>query len=160
MVKEKFPTTPALLELKAHGAEYTLYSYKYEEKGGTKAAASKLGIAEHNVIKTLIMEDETGKPLIILMHGDNEVSTKSLARYLAVKSVMPCQPHVAQKHTGYKVGGTSPFGIRKKLPIYMEKTISDLTSVFINAGSRGLLAKMSPGEMIRILQPVMVTVAI
>jgi Cys-tRNA(Pro) deacylase len=160
MVKEKFPTTPAILELRAQDAVFTLYSYKYEDKGGTKAAALKLGIAEHSVIKTLIMEDETGKPLIILMHGDNEVSTKSLARSLAVKSVMPCQTQVAQKHTGYKVGGTSPFGTKRKMPIYMEKTIGDLTSIFINAGSRGLLAKMSPGEIIRILQPVMVSVAI
>jgi Cys-tRNA(Pro) deacylase len=160
MVKEKFPTTPAILELRVQAAVFTLYFYKYENKGGTKAAALKLGVTEHSVIKTLIMEDETGKPLIILMHGDNEVSTKSLARSLVVKSVIPCQPQVAQKHTGYKGGGTSPFGTKRKMPLYMEKTIGDLTSIFINASSRGLLAKMSPGEIIRILQPVMVSVAI
>jgi Cys-tRNA(Pro) deacylase len=160
MAKEQFPTTSAILELKAKAAAFTLYSYKYEEKGGTKTAALKLGIPEHSVIKTLIMEDETGKPMIIMMHGDNEVSTKALARKLAVKSVIPCQPQVAQKHTGYKVGGTSPFATRRKMPIYMEKTIGDLTSIFINAGSRGLLAQMSPEEIIRILQPVMVSVAI
>ena len=159
-MKEKFPTTPAILELRSQDAVFTLFSYKYEDKDGTKAAALKLGIPEHSVIKTLIMEDETGNPLIILMHGDNEVSTKSLARNLTVKSVIPCRPQVAQKHTGYKVGGTSPFGTKKKMPIYLEKTIGDLTSIFINAGSRGLLAKMSPGEIIRILQPIMVSVAI
>jgi Cys-tRNA(Pro) deacylase len=160
MAKERFPTTPALLELKAKGALFALYAYKYEDKGGTKAAALKLGIAEHSVIKTLIMEDETGKPLIILMHGDKEVSTKSLARILGVKSITPCQPQVAQRYTGYKVGGTSPFGTKRKMPVYVEKTIGDLTNVFINAGSRGLLAKMSPAQIIRILQPIMVSVAI
>jgi Cys-tRNA(Pro) deacylase len=160
MAKDKFPTTPAILNLRAQDAVFTLHSYKYEEKGGTKTAASKLGVNEHSVIKTLIMEDETGKPLIILMHGDREVSTKALARALAVKSVTPCQPQVAGKHTGYKVGGTSPFGTKKKMPIYMEETISDLANIFINAGSRGVLAKMSPKEIIRILQPEMVSVAI
>jgi Cys-tRNA(Pro) deacylase len=160
MSKEKIPTTPAVLVLKAQGADFTLHTYPYEERGGTKVSAKKLGVEEHTVIKTLVMEDETGKPLIILMHGDREVSTKSLARAIGTKSVSPCNPAVAEKHTGYKVGGTSPFGTRKTLPIYMEKTVADLPDVFINAGSRGLLAKMPSAEMIRILHPVLVNVAI
>lgn len=160
MSKEKIPTTPAILALKAHDADFTLHSYPYEARGGTKTASMKLGIDEHRVIKTLIMEDETGKPLIILMHGDKEVSTKSLARVLGTKSVAPCNPSVAEKHTGYKVGGTSPFGTRKALPVYMEQTIADLPDILINAGSRGLLARMPTVELIRILKPASVSVAI
>ncbi|MDI6741704.1 MAG: aminoacyl-tRNA deacylase [Smithella sp.] len=160
MRKELFPSTPAILALKAQDADFTLHTYPYEEKGGTKVSAHKLGVDEHTVIKTLVMEDETGKPLIILMHGDREVSTKSLARAIGVKSVSPCHPAVAERHTGYKVGGTSPFGTRKALPVYMEKTVADLPTVLINAGSRGLLAKMAPGAMVRILNPVLVNVAI
>jgi Cys-tRNA(Pro) deacylase len=159
-MKDKIPTSPAILELKAREAVFTLHPYQYEEKGGTKVSAIKLGVDEHCVIKTLIMEDGNAKPLIILMHGDKEVSTKSLARVIGTKSVSPCRPEIAQKHTGYKVGGTSPFGIKKPLPVYMEKTIGDLPDIFINAGSRGLLAKMSPKEIVRILQPAMVSVAI
>lgn len=160
MSKEKFPTTPAVLALKAQGADFTLHTYPYEERGGTKISAKKLGVDEHTVIKTLVMEDETGKPLIILMHGDREVSTKSLARTIGVKSVSPCNPAVAQKHTGYQVGGTSPFGTRKALPVYMESSVADIPVVFINAGSRGLLARISPAEIIRILKPGLVNVAI
>jgi Cys-tRNA(Pro) deacylase len=160
MTKDKIPTTPAILALRAQAVVFTLHPYKYEERGGTKASATKLGVDEHLVIKTLVMEDETGNPLIILMHGDKEVSTKALARSLGVKAIIPCKPDVAQKHTGYMVGGTSPFGTRKPLPVYMEKTIGDLPAIFINAGGRGLLAQMSPAEVIRILNPVMVNVAI
>jgi Cys-tRNA(Pro) deacylase len=160
MSKEKIPTTPAVLVLKAQNADFTLHTYPYEERGGTKRGASKLGVDEHHVIKTLIMEDETGKPLIILMHGDREVSTKSLARAIGVKSISPCNPAVAEKHTAYKVGGTSPFGTRKMMPIYMEQTIADLPEIFINAGSRGLLARMPSAEVVRILKPVYVNVAI
>ena len=160
MSKEKIPTTPAILALRAQNADFTPHTYPYEERGGTKVSAQKLGVDEHCVIKTLIMEDEAGKPLIILMHGDKEVSTKSLARIIGVKSVSPCNPAVAEKHTGYKVGGTSPFGTRKALPIYIEQTIPDLPEIFINAGSRGLLAKMPPKELVRILKPVAVNVAI
>jgi len=160
MSKEKFPTTPAVLALKAQGADFTLHTYPYEERGGTKTSSKKLGVDEHIVIKTLVMEDETGKPLIILMHGDKEVSTKSLARTIGVKSVSPCNPSVAEKHTGYKVGGTSPFGTKKTLPVYMESTVSDLPEIFINAGSRGLLARMPSAELIRTLTPLNVSVAI
>jgi Cys-tRNA(Pro) deacylase len=160
MTKEKIPTTPAILALKAQEADFTLHTYPYEERGGTKVSAKKLGVDEHCVIKTLVMEDETGKPLIILMHGDKEVSTKSLARIIGVKSISPCNPSVAEKHTGYKVGGTSPFGIRKIMPVYMEKTVADLQEIFINAGSRGLLARMRSTELIRILKPIEVQVAL
>jgi Cys-tRNA(Pro) deacylase len=160
MSKENFPTTPAILALKAQKAVFTLHTYQYEERGGTKVSAKKLGVDEHMVVKTLVMEDETGKPLIILMHGDREVSTKSLARAMGVKSISPCNPAVAEKHTGYKVGGTSPFGTRKSLSIYIEKTITDLPEIFINAGSRGLLAKIPTTELVRILKPIPVSVAI
>jgi len=160
MTKEKIPTTPAILALKAHGADFTMHTYPYEERGGTKRGASKLGVDEHCVIKTLVMEDETGRPLIILMHGDKEVSTKSIARIIGVKSISPCKPAIAEKHTGYKVGGTSPFGTKKAMPVYMEHTIADLPEIFINAGSRGLLARMPSAELIRILKPLAVSVAI
>jgi Cys-tRNA(Pro) deacylase len=160
MTKEKFPTTPAVLALKTQKVDFTLHTYSYEERGGTKVSAKKLGVDEHSVIKTLVMEDETGKPLIILMHGDKEVSTKSLARVIGTKSVSPCKPEIAEKHTGYKVGGTSPFGTRKVLPVYMEKTIADLSEIFINAGSRGLLARIPITELVRILKPILVSVAI
>jgi Cys-tRNA(Pro) deacylase len=160
MAKEKIPSSPAILALKAHSAVFTLHSYQYEEKGGTKVSARELGVDEHCVIKTLIMEDENSQPLVILMHGDREVSTKALARSIGTKSIAPCRPEIAQKHTGYKVGGTSPFGTRKTLPIYMEKTILNLPVILINAGSRGLLAQMHPSEIIRILNPVMVNVSL
>lgn len=160
MAKEKIPSTPAVLSLKAHSADFTLHTYKYEERGGTKVAAKSFGIDEHSIVKTLIMEDEKANPLIILMHGDKQVSTKSLARFISTKLIVPCEPEVAQKHTGYRVGGTSPFGTRKKLPVYMEKTILDLPVIYINAGSRGLLARITPAEVVRILNPVMVNVSI
>lgn len=160
MTKEKIPTTPALLALKAQDADFTLHAYPYEERGGTKRAAGKLMVEEHRVIKTLVMEDEKGKPLIILMHGDKEVSTKSLARAIGTKSVSSCNPAIAEKHTGYKVGGTSPFGTKKAMPVYMEATIANLPEIFINAGSRGLLAQISSAELVRILKPVCVSVAI
>lgn len=160
MSKDRIPTTPAILVLKAQSVDFTLHSYKYEEHGGTKVSAAKLGVDEHCVIKTLVMEDETTKPLIILMHGDREVSTKTLARSLSVKSIVPCKPAIAQKHTGYQVGGTSPFGTKKVIPVYMEKSIADLPEIFINAGSRGLLVQMTPYELVRLLEPQMVSVAI
>lgn len=160
MSKEKRPTTPAILALKAHGAVFSLHPYAYEEKGGTRVSAQKLGVDEHCVIKTLVMEDETTQPLIVLMHGDKEVSTKALARALGVKTISPCKPQIAHKHTGYLVGGTSPFGIKKPLPVYMEKTIAVLPEILINAGSRGLLARMNPDQLIRLLNPVSVSVAI
>jgi Cys-tRNA(Pro) deacylase len=133
--------------------------YKYEEEGGTEIAARALGVDEHQVIKTLVMEDDQKKPLIVLMHGDRQVSTKTLARMIGVKSVIPCAPETALKHTGYRVGGISPFGIRKSLPIYVEESILSLPKIFINAGRRGMLCEISPTDLVRILKPILVRVA-
>jgi len=160
MAKEKLPITQAVRMLKENGAEFTLRTYKYEEKGGTPVASRELGVNEHQVIKTLVMEDDRKNPLLILMHGDNEVSTKNLARVLGVKSVEPCDPETAHRHTGYMVGGISPFGTRKALKVYVEASILELPKIYINAGKRGLLAEMSPQELKRLLNPVTVNVAI
>jgi Cys-tRNA(Pro) deacylase len=160
MTKERIPVTPAILAMKKNGLIFTLRPYRYEEHGGTRVSAQELGVDEHQVIKTLVMEDESGAPLIILMHGDRQVSTKALARLLGVKSVTPCEPRIAEKHTGYRVGGTSPFGTKKPLKMFMEEGIAALPRILINAGSRGLLAEMSPAELIRVLKPVTVKVAI
>jgi Cys-tRNA(Pro) deacylase len=160
MAKERIPVTPAILFMKKNGMAFTLRPYRYEEHGGTRVSARELGVDEHLVIKTLVMEDDRKEPLIVLMNGDRQVSTKSLARILGVKSVNPCDPHVAEKHTGYRVGGTSPFGTKKNIRLFMEEEITDLPRILINAGSRGLLCEMSPAELIRVLQPVPVKVAI
>ena len=160
MSKDKIPVTPALLMLKKNQVDFIPRSYKYEEHGGTRVSARELGIPEHRINKTLVMEDDRGDPLMILMYGDRQVSTKSLARLLGVKAVTPCDPHVAEKHTGYRVGGTSPFGTKKILRIFMEEGIAELPRILINAGGRGLLAEMSPAELIRVLKPVTVKVAI
>lgn len=156
--KVKAPSTPALQDLQKLKVKFTLHPYQYEEPGGTKQSAIKLGVDEHIVIKTMIMEDENGKPLIILMHGDKEVSTDALAAIIG-ETVSPCKPEIAQRHTGYQIGGTSPFGIRKVIPVFMERTIADLPKIYINAGQRGLLAQMSSAELIDILKPFMVSVA-
>jgi Cys-tRNA(Pro) deacylase len=160
MVKERFPTTQAVRALKEQGADFTLRYYRFEEKGGTQVAARELGLDEHLVIKTLVMEDELGNPSLVLMHGDRQVSAKALARVLGVKLMRPCDPHVANKHTGYLVGGTSPFGTRKPLRVFVEQTILELPKVYINAGKKGLLAEMSPGVLKTILNPTPVSVAI
>jgi len=151
MAKDKIPSTPAIRFLRQNDVTFTLRPYKYEDRGGTEVAARELGCDEHQTVKTLVMEDERKKPLIILMHGGREVSTKNLARSIGTKSVTPCDPTTAQRHTGYMVGGTSPFGIRKAMPIYVEESILDLPRIFINAGHRGLLAEMDPVEMARVL---------
>lgn len=160
MAKERIPVTPAILFMKKNGMEFTLRPYRYEEHGGTRVSARELGVEEHLVIKTLVMEDDRGVPLVVLMYGDRQVSTKSLARLLRVKTVAPCDPPVAERHTGYRVGGTSPFGTKKVLRIFMEEGIADLSRILINAGGRGLLAEMPPAELIRVLKPVTVKVAI
>ncbi|MBU2498713.1 MAG: aminoacyl-tRNA deacylase [Proteobacteria bacterium] len=160
MAKDKFPVTQAVRALKAHKAGFSLHIYNIQEKGGTSVAARELGVDEHQVIKTLVMEDEQGNPFLILMHGDREVSTKALARTLGVKTVSPCTPEIANKNTGYVVGGISPFGTRKPLKIYAEASIFDLPRAYINAGKKGLLAEISPGEVERILHPIQVSVAI
>ena len=160
MIETKYPMTQAIRVLKDHGVPFTIHSYKFEEHGGTEAAARELQVGEHGVIKTLVMETDTRDPFIILMHGDKEVSTKNMARFLGVKAVTPCSPDIVSKHTGYMVGGTSPFGTRKRLKIYMEKTITDLPVIYINAGKRGLLAEITPADLAKILNPIPVEVAL
>ena len=160
MAKERFHATQAIRVLREEGVDLHLHQYKYVERGGTEVAARELQIDEHVAIKTLVLEDEKGRPFLVLMHGDKQVSTKALARFLGVKSVRPCEPQVATKHTGYVVGGTSPFGTRKRLKVYVEASILDLSKVFINAGKRGLLAEMAPADVVRILNPTPVQVAI
>lgn len=160
MAKERFSATRAIRALREHGADFTLRHYAFEEKGGTEIAARELGLDENLVVKTLVMEDELGSPFLVLMHGDRQVSTKALARVLGVKSVRPCEPHVAHKHTGYFVGGISPFGTRKPLRVFVEQSILTLTKIYINAGKKGLLAEMSPGVLGEILDPTPVSVAI
>lgn len=159
MTKDKFPVTSAIRFLRKNQANFIERPYKYEEEGGTEIAARALEVDEHLVIKTLVMEDDQKRPLIVLMHGDRQVSTKELARLIGVKSVNPCTPQTALKHTGYMVGGISPFGTKKGLPVYVEETILSLPRMFINAGRRGLLCEMSPAELIRVLKPVSVRVA-
>jgi Cys-tRNA(Pro) deacylase len=144
----------AITELKKHHVNFTEHEYRYEARGGTAVSSRELGVDEHSVIKTLVMEDERKKPLIVLMHGDREVSTKNLARQIGAKTIMPCAPDVAQRHSGYMVGGTSPFGTRKAMPIYMERTIADLERIYINGGRRGFLVAMAPSDLIRVLSPI------
>lgn len=160
MSKEKNPITPAVRMLREAKVAFSDHPYSYEEKGGTAVSARELEVDEHCVIKTLVMEDEARNPLIILMHGDRQVSTKELARVIGVKQVGPCSPETAQKHTGYQVGGTSPFGTRRRLPVYMEEGIAGLEKIYINGGKRGYLVGMAPQELIRVLKPVLVKVGI
>ena len=160
MAKEKFPVTAAIRLLKQAKAEFTPHLYNYEERGGTTVSARELGVDEHQVIKTLVMEDDQRKPLIILMHGDQEVSTKKLARSVGVKTISPCNPEAALKHTGYQVGGTSPFATRKAMPVYIEKTITTLPRIYINGGKRGFLVSLTPQSVIDLLQPTLVEVGI
>lgn len=160
MAKDKVAVTPAIRALKEHGVEFILRPYRYEEKGGTPVAARELGVAEHGVIKTLVMEDETGNPFLVLMHGNREVSAKGLARHLQVKGIKPCDPETAHRHTGYLVGGTSPFGTRKALKVYVESSILELPRIYINAGKKGLLAEISPEALKRVLDLTPVQVAV
>ncbi len=152
--------TPAIHFLRKHGVAFTEHAYRYEERGGTRVSARELGVDEHAVIKTLVMEDEARQPLIVLMHGDREVSTKNLARQIGRKAIEPCAPDVAQRHTGYQVGGTSPFGTRKALPVVIERSILDLERIYINGGRRGLLVALSPRDLARVLEPVSVEVGL
>ena len=152
--------TPAVHFLRKHGVAFTEHPYRYEEHGGTRVSSGELGVDEHAVIKTLVMQDEDGQPLIVLMHGDREVSTKQLARQIDRKTVEPCDPGVAERHTGYAVGGTLPFGTRKPLPVYVERTVLDLDRIFINGGRRGLLVSIAPAELVRVLRAVPVESAL
>ena len=160
MGKEKSPTTQAIRTLKKHGIDFSLHSYRYEDKGGTEVAARELNLDEHCVIKTLVMEDDKGNPFLVLMHGDKKVSTKELARTLGSKAVRPCEPQEAHRHTGYFVGGISPFGTRKPLKVCIEKSIMSIAKIYINAGRKGLLAEISTGDLTKILDLTPVNVAI
>jgi len=153
MQKTNYPVTPAVRLLREKKIAFEPHLYDYKEHGGTARSAEELGVDEHAVIKTLVMETEKREPLIILMHGDREVSTKELARALEVKSVSPCDPATAQKHTAYMVGGTSPFATRKAMTIYVEKTIFDLPRIYINGGKRGFLVSIDPNDL-RVALPV------
>lgn len=160
MSKEKTPVTAAVRELRANKVEFTDHLYEYEEKGGTAVSARELGVPERAVVKTLVMEDDARNPLIVLMHGDLKVSTRELARIIGVKTIAPCNPDTANRHSGYVVGGTSPFGTRKKMPVYMEETILELPKIYINGGRRGYLVGIVPQEVVRMLAPKMVKVGI
>lgn len=158
MKDSKAPVTAAIRVLREHKAAFTDHLYAYEEHGGTAVSARELGVEEHAVIKTLIMEDEHKHPLIVLMHGDHEVSTKNLARHIGVKTIAPCAPEVANRHSGYMVGGTSPFGTKKAMPVYLQQSILVLPTIYINGGKRGYLIGIAPQVVVDILRPVLVDV--
>ena len=149
----------AVRALRAANVAYEPHVYAWVEHGGTRASSEALGVDEHAVIKTLIFEDDRAAPLCVLMHGDREVSAKQLARIIGCKSVAPCTPAVADKHSGYQVGGTSPFGLKRAMPIYMERAIGELPRVYINGGARGFLVSLAPSEIVRVLKPTLVDVA-
>jgi Cys-tRNA(Pro) deacylase len=152
--------TPAVHFLHKHDVVFTEHPYRYEEHGGTRVSSRALGVDEHAVIKTLVMQDEAKRPLLVLMHGDREVSTRQLARQIGCKSVEPCDRAVAHRHTGYAVGGTSPFGTRKALPVYVERTVLDLDRIYVNGGRRGLLVSIVPTDLTRVLRAVPVETAL
>lgn len=160
MSRDKAPMTSAVRALRQAGVGFTEHPYTYVEHGGTASFAREFGVDEHAVIKTLIMEDDAKKPLVVLMHGDREVSTKELARALGVKSIQPCAPETAERHSGYMVGGTSPFGLRKAMPVYVEETILELPRIYINGGKRGFLVGLDPKELEKVLKPIPVRVGI
>ena len=156
----KSPSTSATRLLRELGIPFTEHLYRYEDRGGTRLSARELGVPERQVIKTLIMEDEAREPMVVLMHGDREVSVKALARLLGRKSVQPCKPEVANRHSGYLVGGTSPFGTRRAMPVYLERSILELPRIYLNGGSRGFQVGLAPADAVRVLQPRLVDVAI
>jgi Cys-tRNA(Pro) deacylase len=152
--------TPAIHFLRRHNIPFTEHEYRYEEHGGTRVSSRELGVDEHAVIKTLVMEDDRGAPLIVLMHGDREVSTKQLARQIGSKTVTPCEPAAAQRHTGYLVGGTSPFATRKPMPVFIQRSVLELDRVYINGGRRGFLVELAPQHIQRSLEATPVDVAL
>ena len=160
MAKDKTPVTPAIRYLRQRQVDFSEHLYPYEEKGGTAVSARELGVDEHCVVKTLIMEDDAKQPLIVLMHGDRQVSTRELARVIGARSITPCAPAIADKHSGYQVGGTSPFATRRAMPVYIEETILVLAKIYLNGGKRGFLVGIDPKEVARLLQAVPVKVAI
>ena len=156
----KHPLTMAIRALRGGGVRFEPHLYAWEPHGGTRASSDALGVDEHAVIKTLIFEDDSKRPLCVLMHGDREVSAKQLARVVGVKSVGPCAPQVADRHSGYQVGGTSPFGLRHPMPVYMQRSILDLSRIYINGGARGCLVAIDPKDAQRLLAPTLVDVAV
>jgi Cys-tRNA(Pro) deacylase len=148
----KSPSTPAVLFLRKNGVPFTEHPYRYEEKGGTTVSSRELGVDEHAVVKTLLFEDESGQPMVVLMHGDREVSVKALARQLGKKTIQICKPEVAARHSGYQVGGTSPFGTRKAMPVLVERTILELPKAYVNGGSRGFLVGLAPRVFVELLK--------
>jgi Cys-tRNA(Pro) deacylase len=160
MSKSKAPVTQAVRVLRTHNIDYSEHLYDYEEKGGTRVSSRELGVEEHTVIKTLVMQDDNKKPLIVLMHGDKEVGTGLLAKQIGAKRVEPCDPKTADKHSGYQVGGTSPFGTKAAMPVYMEASIAELDRIYINGGKRGFLIGIRPADVQAILKPVLVSVAV
>jgi len=157
---EKTPVTPAIRVLRQAGVASSEHPYEYVEKGGTAATAAALRVAEHEVVKTLVFEDDGGHPFIVLMHGDRSVSTKELARQLGVKRTAPCSPEKAERASGYRVGGTSPFGTRTRLPVYVERSVLSLPRIFINGGHRGFILEMSVQDLCRVLPTTPVDVGI
>ena len=156
----KAPVTPAIRELRKFQIEYSEHLYEYAPQGGTALGAHSLSVDEHAVIKTLVMENNNKRSLVVLMHGDKQVSTRQLARQLNVKSITPCAPKIATKYSGYQVGGTSPFGMRQTMPVYMQVSILELPWIYINGGRRGLLVRLSPKDLQKVLKPIVVNVAI
>ena len=156
----KAPSTPATRLLRERKVPYTEHLYRYQERGGTEVSARELGVEEHAVVKTLVMEDDVGAPLVVLQHGDREVSVKALARQLGKRSIWPCKPEVAQRHSGYLVGGTSPLGTRKVMPTYVERTVLDLPTIYVNGGSRGFLVGVEPRALAALLSATPVDAAI
>ena len=152
--------TPATRFLKQHHVNFTAHLYEYEAHGGTRVSSRELNLPEHSIVKTLIMEDENHEPMIVLMHGDRKVSTKELARQAHRKHIESCKPEVAQRHSGYLTGGTSPFGTRKKMPLFMEKSILDLPVIYINGGKRGFLVGIAPNDIVTLLAPHMISAAL
>ena len=160
MKRASHSETPATQFLRKHGVAYQEHFYDYVEHGGAERGAQELGVPANEVVKTLVMEDERGAPLVVLMHGDRKVSTKNLARQAGRKRVEPCRPEVAQRHSGYQVGGTSPFGTRKAMPVFMERSILELPRIYLNGGRRGFLVRLAPAELVRVLAPQLVEVAL
>ncbi|EYC50680.1 membrane protein [Hylemonella gracilis str. Niagara R] len=158
--KEHVSETPATALLKARGVAFTEHLYDYVEHGGTAESSRQLGFPEHEVVKTLVMQDQDAKPLIVLMHGDRKVSTKNLARQIGAKSVEPCKPEVANRHSGYLVGGTSPFGTKREMPVYIEESILALPKIAINGGRRGYLVGIAPSVCLELLNAKVVNCAI
>ena len=156
----KAPSTAATRLLREKGVPYTEHLYRYEEKGGTAVSSRELGVEEHAVVKTLVMEDDQGEPVVVLMHGDREVSTRALARQLGRRSVRICKPEAASRHSGYQVGGTSPFGTRKRMTVCVERGVLDLPRIYVNGGSRGFLVGIEPQDLVRLLEPTVVEVGI